>query len=164
MISLIAAVAHQRIIGKDNQLPWHLPDDMKYFMNKTKHHTVVMGRKNFESLPPKFRPLPERTNVIITRQSDFQAEGCLVYHSWEAARRLDRPELELFVIGGSEIYQLALPDAQRLYLTEVEATYPGDRFFPDYNTRQWREISRHPHPPDNRHAVPFSFVVYERIE
>src|ERR1700749_597303 len=124
IISLIAAHSENRVIGKNNDLPWKLPDDMKYFMQTTKGHHVVMGRKNYDSLPEKFRPLPNRTNIVVTRQKAFKAPGCIVSNSLEKALDICRNngEREAFVIGGAEIYEASLPVANRLYLTEIHAT------------------------------------------
>src|SRR6185436_19268746 len=121
IISLIAAMSKNRVIGKNNSLPWHLPDDMKYFMQTTKGHYVIMGRRNFDSIPEKFRPLPNRTNVIVTRQENYVAPGCSVVHGIDEALKLAREarEVEAFVIGGADIYRLAWPFANRLYLTEI---------------------------------------------
>lgn len=165
IISLIAALTKNHIIGKDNRLPWHLPDDMKFFMQTTKGHVVLMGRKNYDSIPEKFRPLPNRTNIVITRQKDFRAPGCAIVHSLEdgiGLARLKR-EQELFVIGGSDIYRLAMPHANRLYLTEIDAELDGDTRFPTIDAQQWREVSRTHHPVDDRHAFAFDFVVYDRL-
>ncbi|MFZ5999082.1 MAG: dihydrofolate reductase [Bacteroidota bacterium] len=165
MISLIAAVAQNGVIGKNNDLPWKLPDDMKYFMNTTQGHHVIMGRKNYDSLPPKFKPLANRTNWVVTRQSNFEAPGCHVVPSLSYAVeqiKKEKPD-ELFVIGGAEIYKLALPMAHRLYLTEIKAQIDGDVFFPSFDRKEWKEISRKPHAADERHLHAFDFVVYERI-
>ena len=165
-ISLIAALTKNRAIGLDNGLPWHLPDDMKYFMQTTKGHHVIMGRKNYDSIPEKFRPLPNRTNIVVTRQQNLQAPHCTVVHSLVDAMDIAQKagETELFIIGGSAIYQLGMPFAQRLYLTEIEADLSGDTFFPDFDRTSWREVSRKHHPADNRHAYAFDFVIYERIK
>jgi dihydrofolate reductase len=162
-ISLIAAVSKNRVIGKDNDLPWHLPDDMKYFMQTTKGHHVIMGRRNYDSLPEKFRPLPNRTNIVVTRQKDFKADRCTVVHSIEDAIALAKKnnEQEVFIIGGAEIYKLGFPIAQRLYLTEIDAEIEGDTFFPEFKKQNWEEISRVHHIVDARHAHAFDFVVYE---
>lgn len=164
IISLIAALTRNRVIGKNNDLPWHLPDDMKYFMHTTKGHHVIMGRKNYDSIPPKYRPLANRTNIVITRQTDFNAPGCIVVHSLQQA--LEKAEAagekEAFVIGGAEIYKEALPHAHRLYLTEIDTELEGDIFFPNFNTSDWKEISRKHHPADSRHNYAFDFVIYER--
>ena len=116
---MIAALARNGVIGKANDLPWHLPDDMKFFMNTTKGHHVIMGRKNYESLPEKFRPLPNRTSIVVTRQHDYKAPGCTVVHQLEEGVKMaeKNSEKELFIIGGSEIYKFAMPFANKLYLT-----------------------------------------------
>jgi dihydrofolate reductase len=164
IVSLIAALSENRTIGKANGLPWHLPDDSRYFMQTTKGHHVIMGRKNYDSLPEKFKPLPDRFNIVVTRQEHFSAPGCVVLHSLEPALKTAKAagESEVFVIGGAELYALALPAAQRLYLTEVHAVVQGDTFFPPFNPRDWREVSRTVHPADARHAYAFDFVLYER--
>lgn len=166
IISLIAALTQNRVIGKNNDLPWHLPDDMKYFMQTTKAHVVIMGRKNYDSIPEKFRPLPNRDNIVVTHNKDFIAKGCTVVHSLEEALEIARArgEKEVFVIGGAEIYRLALPRADRLYLTEIKAILAGDTHFPPFTPAEWKEVSRKSHPADDRHAYSFDFVVYERKE
>ena len=164
IISLIAALTRNRVIGLNNDLPWHLPDDMKYFMQTTKGHHVIMGRKNYDSIPEKFRPLPNRTNIVVTRQAGLTLPNCTVVHSLEEAVGIARKagEPELFVIGGAAIYQLGMPLANRLYLTEIDVTLAGDTYFPDFPTSAWKEVSRQHHPVDERHAFPFDFVIYER--
>lgn len=165
IISLIAALAKNRVIGKNNDLPWRLPDDMKYFMETTKGHCVIMGRKNYDSLPHKFRPLAKRTNIVVTRQENFEAEGCIVVHSMEAAleEAVKQKEKEVFVMGGAEIYAQALAVANRLYLTEIDAEIEGDTFFPAVNYKDYKEISRTRHHADEKHRYAFEFVIYERI-
>ena len=164
IISLIAAVSQNGAIGKNNDLPWHLPDDMKFFMQTTKTHHVVMGRKNYESIPEKFRPLPNRTNIVVTRQSDYEAPNCVVVNSLEEALQVAEKngEKEVFIIGGSEIYKQGFPMTDRMYLTEIHATIVGDTFFPSYEPKEWKEISRVHHSADERHAYDFDFVVYEK--
>lgn len=165
IISLIAARSRNGVIGKNNDLPWRLPDDMKYFMTTTRGHHAIMGRKNYDSLPDAFKPLPNRTNIVVTRQRDFQAPGCLVVHSIDRALQIAREngESETFVIGGAEIYALAMAAANRLYLTEIDSEVEGDTFFPAFDPTQWRQVSRKHHHADDRHAYAFDFVVYERI-
>ncbi len=162
-ISLIAALTRNRVIGRNNDLPWHLPDDMKYFMQTTKGHHVIMGRRNYDSIPEKFRPLPNRTNLVVTRQKDLRLPQCRVVNSLEEAVEVARTagEQELFIIGGAAIYTLGMPLANRLYLTEIDTELPGDTFFPDFNKSEWREVSRKHHPADDRHAFPFDFVIYD---
>ncbi|HEY9045785.1 MAG TPA: dihydrofolate reductase [Ohtaekwangia sp.] len=163
-ISLIAALAQNHVIGKNNDLPWHLPDDMKYFMTTTQGHYCIMGRKNYDSIPSKFRPLPNRTNIVVTRQQNFHAPGCTVVNSIEEALDLARAngEKETFVIGGAEIYRAALSQADVLYLTEIQAEIEGDVRFPAFDRKIWKEVSRQHHPTDQRHAYAFDFVVYEK--
>lgn len=163
-ISLIAALARNRVIGRNNDLPWHLPDDMKYFMQTTKSHHVIMGRRNYDSIPEKFRPLPNRVNIVVTRQKSLTLPNCTVVHSLEEAVAIAREagEQELFIIGGAAIYQLGMPIAQRLYLTEIDATLSGDTYFPEFDKQAWKETARQHHPADERHAYAFDFVIYER--
>ena len=165
IVSAIAALSKNRVIGKNNDLPWRLPDDMRFFMETTKGHHVVMGRKNYDSLHEKYKPLPQRTNIVITRQKDLKAPGCIVLHSVEPALEIARKngEKECFIIGGSEIYQLAMPYTTRLYMTEIDAVISGDTFFPEVDPSDWKEISRAHHPADQRHAYAFDIVVYDRI-
>lgn len=164
-VSAIAALSQNKVIGKNNDLPWRLPDDMKYFMETTKGHHVIMGRKNYDSLQDKFKPLPHRTNIVITRQEGFNAPGCFVFNGIEPALELARKnkEVECFIIGGAEIYALAMEHTNRLYLTEIHAVIEGDTRFPAFNTSGWKEISRKPHPVDPRHAYAFDFVIYDRL-
>ena len=163
-ISLIAARSRNGVIGRNNDLPWKLPDDSRYFMRTTKGHYAIMGRRNYDSLPEPYKPLPHRTNIVVTRQPKFNAPGCIVVHSLEHALDIAREndEQEAFVIGGSEIYKLALPVAHRLYLTEIDADVDGDTYFPEFPREAWTEISRKHHPKDDHHAYAFDFVVYER--
>jgi dihydrofolate reductase len=164
IVSLIAALTQNHVIGKNNDLPWHLPDDMKYFMRTTQQHHVLMGRKNYESIPEKFRPLPNRNNIVVTRQSNFQAPRCTVVNSLEEgiAFAEKNNEQELFIIGGAEIYRLAMPLANRLYLTEIQTELTGDTYFPTIDMQPWNEISRSHHLADERHAYAFDFVIYEK--
>lgn len=161
---MIAAMSQNRVIGINNDLPWHLPDDMKYFMETTTGRTVIMGRKNYESLPPKFSPLPNRTNIVITRQSGYEAKGCTVVASMEEALEYARAQNEskTFIIGGGQIYELGMKLAEKIYLTEIHAEIAdGEVFFPKVNG-EWKEISRIPHKADDRHVYAFDFVQYIR--
>ncbi len=164
IISLIAALTRRGVIGKANDLPWHLPDDMKYFMQTTKGHHVIMGRRNFESLPEKFRPLPNRTNIVMTRQKGYLAPGCTVIHHLEEGIELayKEKEDELFIIGGAEIYSLSLDICDKLYLTEIDADVEGDTFFPKWDRNLWNEVMRRHHPKDERHKYDFDFVEYKK--
>jgi dihydrofolate reductase len=164
IVSLIAAVSENHAIGKNNDLPWHLPDDMKYFMQTTSGHYVIMGRKNYESIPEKFRPLPNRTNIVVTRQPNYDAPHCTVVHSIEDGLEMARAagQQEVFIIGGAEIYAEGFQKANRLYLTEIQGTVNGDTFFPRFDKSKWQEVSRKHHPADERHAFAFDFVIYEK--
>ncbi len=163
-ISLIAALSENYVIGKDNDLPWRLPDDMKFFMQTTSGHHVIMGRKNYQSLPDKFRPLPNRTNIVVSRQANFSAAGCKVVHSIEKGIEIAKAgnETELFIIGGAEVYKQALSMADHMYLTEIKAVISGDTYFPKFDKARWIEVSRKPHGADERHAFAFDFVLYQR--
>jgi dihydrofolate reductase len=163
-VSMIAALSKNRVIGKNNDLPWKLPDDMKFFMDKTKGHHVIMGRKNYDSIPKKFKPLPDRTNIVVTRQKKFEAPGCIVVDSLEKGLDIakENNEPETFVIGGAEIYRLGLPHANKLYLTEIEAEIQGDTYFPLFDRNEWIETFRVHHSNDERHAYAFDFVLYEK--
>lgn len=161
-IALIAAMSKNRVIGINNDLPWHLPDDMKYFMEATKGHIVIMGRKNYDSLPKKFKPLPNRTNVVLTRQIGYRIEGCTVFNNIQDAYGFagSRGENELFVTGGGQIYQMAIQQADIIYLTEIHAEIGhGDVFFPKMG-KDWEEVSRRHRPADERHKYSFDFVKY----
>lgn len=166
MISHIAALAKNRVIGKGNDLPWKLPDDMKVFKERTLNHTVIMGRKNYESIPSKFRPLPDRENIIITRQKYYEAPNCVVVNSISEAinfssQRLNR--LEIFIIGGAEIYNQTIDMVDRLYLTEINAEIEGDVYYPDFDRSQWLETARLHHPADEKHKYAFDFVIYDKL-
>ena len=161
MISLIAAVAQNRALGKDGQLLWHLPEDMRYFRETTRGKPVIMGRKTWESLPDVFRPLPGRRTIVISRNPAYDAPGATLAGSLEEAVRLAQDDAEVFVIGGAEIYRQALPLAQRLYLTEVARDFDADAFFPEFSASDWTEISRS--AAKNGAGLDFTFAVYQRI-
>ena len=158
-VSVIAALARNRVIGIENRLPWRLPEDLAHFKALTLNHPILMGRKTFESLG---RPLPGRTNVVITRNPDYRPEGCLVATSIPAAIELCEGADEIFFIGGADLYAQAIVFADRLYLTEVDVEAEGDAWFPDYDARAFREVSRAPHRGEKGDALGFDFVVYER--
>ncbi len=142
MLSLIAAVARNRVIGKDNQLLWHLPEDMKHFRETTRGKPVIMGRKTWESLPEKFRPLPGRLNIVVSRNPEYAAPGATLAHSLEAAIAAAGSAEEIFVIGGEQLYRQAMPLADLLYLTEIDSDYLGDAHFPEIDPSLWREAAR----------------------
>lgn len=165
-ISLIAAVAANGVIGRNKEngepdMPWNLPDDFKFFKQKTTAHPVIMGRRTLDALG---KPLPNRLNIVVTRNADFNAAGVTVVTSLEdalnAARKVE--QAEIFVIGGAEIYALGLPIATTLYLTEIQKAYKGETRFPAFDKADWQETDRRHHPADERHEVAFDFVTYER--
>lgn len=165
-ISMIAAIANDFSIGKDNDMIWHLPDDLQYFKDKTRNHHILMGRKNFDSLGEKYQPLPKRVNVVITRNKEWQHEGVIVFHSVEdgIAFAKENNEEELFIIGGGEIYKEGLKYADLLYITEVDAEFEdAEAYFPEFDKADWKEISREHHAIDERHKFQFDYVVYQRI-
>ena len=164
IVSMIAAMGKNRVIGKDNDIPWHLPDDFKYFKDTTKGHYVIMGRKNWESLPHTFQPLPGRPNVVITRQDSYEADGAQVVKSLSEALEMARinNEEEAFIIGGGEIYRMGLEYADRIYLTEIEGEFDGQVTFPEFDQTVWKETSREHHTIDEKHKYAFDFVVYSK--
>ena len=156
-LSLIAAVAQNGVIGLDNTLPWHLPEDLKRFRALTTGHHIIMGRKTYESLN---RLLPDRTTVIVTRNPDYRVPGALIALSLEAAVALAAEDPEVFLIGGAELYRDGLRIADRLYLTELHQAFEGDAYFPDWDRQQWRETARERHTSSQ--GLPFSYVTYQR--
>ena len=156
----MAAVARNGVIGRDGSVPWRLPEDMRHFRELTMGHPVVMGRKTWESLPDRFRPLPGRDNVVVTRNPDWAAQGADRAASVENALDLLESEPEVFVIGGGEIYVSALPLADELQLTEIDARVEGDTMFPDWDRAEFEEISREPLVSED--GTHFAFVTYER--
>lgn len=163
IVSAIAAMAKNRVIGKNGQIPWYLSSDLRYFKRRTLNHCVIMGRASFESIG---RPLPKRTNIVLTRDPFWTASGCLVARSVEEALELadDNGETEAFIIGGGEIFRESMPYWDRLYLTEVEAEVKGDTFFPQWDPLEWRLVSSESHPAGEKDDYPFRFNVYERVE
>lgn len=155
-----------RGIGKDNDLPWHLPADMKFFRETTTGHIVVMGRKNYESIPEKFRPLPNRENAVLSRSEDFKAEGCRVFHSLEACLDHYRNETArtVYIIGGAQIFRQVLEGGHvtEMYITHIDHTYDADTFFPEFNEAGWHIETVLTHPADEKNAVPFTVKRYTR--
>lgn len=158
-ISLIAAMADNRVIGIDNTLPWHLPADLRHFKKITMGKPILMGRKTYESIG---KPLPGRTNIIVTTDRGYQAPGCIVVHSIDEALGATQESEEVMVIGGASFYEQLLPRADRLYLTLIHADFAGDAYFPDIDPTQWREIGRTDGEPDETNPYRYSFVVLER--
>jgi dihydrofolate reductase len=163
LVSLIVAAAANCVIGRDNRMPWHLPEDLARFKRLTLGHPVVMGRRTYESIVAALgKPLPGRANIVVTRRRDFAAPGCTVTSSLDAALAAARDADEVFVIGGAEIYRLALPRADRVYLTRIDADFEGDATFPALDPKDWREVAREAHPPAGGRAFGFAFLRYER--
>ena len=164
-ISLIVAVSENGVIGKDNDLIWHLPKDMQFFKKITIGHHVIMGRRNFESIPHKYRPLPNRTNIIITRQSEYKAEGCIVVNSVETALEIakNNGDIEPFIIGGGQIYRIAIEKnlVDKIYLTKIHHSFKGDTFFPELSS-DWRETNKTENKADDKHKYNYDFITLER--
>jgi dihydrofolate reductase len=159
-IAMIAAMTKNRTIGFENDMPWHLPDDLKFFKSVTTGKPVIMGRRTFESIGN--RPLPNRQNLVISRQADYKPEGVEVFNSVDAAlSNLSNVE-EVVIMGGGQLYNMMLPEADKLYLTLINATINGDTYFPDWTKLAWNELERLHHPKDERHAYEFDFVTLER--
>ena len=165
IVSAIAAVAENGVIGNKGELPWSLPDDMKFFQRTTLHHHVISGRKNYESIPERFRPLRDRVNIVVTRDPDYQAPGAIVRPSLEEAIEIaeQAEQKEVFIIGGGQLYQQAFEKGlvTRLYLTEVHGKPKGDVTFPEIG-KGWKEVWTEKHEKDDRHAFAFTFKVLQR--
>ncbi|MCW8839349.1 MAG: type 3 dihydrofolate reductase [Gammaproteobacteria bacterium] len=160
VISLIAAMADDRAIGIDNRLPWKLPADMQWFRRHTLGKPIVMGRKTFESFGGK--PLPQRTNIVITRDQNYRAEGAVVVHTIEEAIAAVGGVDEVMIIGGESFYRQMLPRADRFYLTLVHGRFEADAWFPEFDWNEWQEVAREEHPADEKNAYACSFIVLER--
>ncbi len=163
-VALIVAMDSERGIGKNNDLMWNLPADMKFFKESTSGQIVVMGRKNYDSIPERFRPLPNRENVVLTRNTEFTAEGCLVFHSLETCLDHYKNETErtVFIIGGGEIYRqaLALNCVDELFITHVAKTYGADTFFPEFDESNWSVTTLSSHDIDEKHEAAFEIKQY----
>ncbi|MEM7343131.1 MAG: dihydrofolate reductase [Chloroflexota bacterium] len=159
-ISLICATSKNGIIGIDNKMPWHLTADMRYFKQLTSGHHLVMGRKTYESIG---RPLPGRITVIITRQTDYNVEGCLIAHSLSQAIELCQDDDHIFIAGGGTIYQQSLSIADRIYLTRIHHAFEGDTFMFDIDPTIWQETSRQDFEPDEKNKYPYSFTILEKL-
>lgn len=165
-ISAIVAASENNVIGRNNEIPWHLPDDLKFFRQKTEGHPVIMGRKNYESIVQVLGgPLPKRRNIVVTRDSEYKAEGCEIASSLEEAimyaHRDDDTE-EIFIIGGGEIYKQAMDLCNYVYLTRVHAWIAGDVTFPEIDSAVWEEVERTDHPADAKHKFAFTILTYKR--
>lgn len=160
MISIIAAMSKNHVIGKNNKLPWYLPADLRHFKKITTAKPIIMGRKTFESIGKK--PLPERKNIIITRDENYQAEGCTVTNSLNDAIKAAGNTTEIMIVGGSQIYKQALEVADRMYITIIDEKFEGDAFFPEWDEQAWQEISREDFSADEKNRYDFSFVTFEK--
>ena len=160
MITIIAAIGKNGELGKNNDLIWHLPNDLKRFKKVTAGHHVIMGRKTFDSLG---KPLPNRTNIIITRNINFKADGCVIVNSLEEALVAAKTDKNPFILGGAEIYKQAIEIADVLDLTLVDATLEADAFFPKIDTSVWKEVARDVHFKDEKHAFNYSYVTYKKV-
>lgn len=167
-VSLIVAIAKNHVIGKDNDLIWFLPKDLKYFKDTTAGHHVIMGRKNYDSIPDQFRPLPNRVNIIVTRQKDYTADSdkVVVVNSIEEgiAYAKAQGDSEPFVIGGGQIYKYALDNGliDRMYITHINNDFEGDTYFPEFDDATWKKISVTKNKKDHRHEWDFDYIVYEK--
>ncbi|MBT8256681.1 MAG: dihydrofolate reductase [Bacteroidia bacterium] len=159
MITIIAAAGENNELGKDNELVWHLPDDFKRFKQITTGHHIIMGRKTFESFP---KPLPNRTHIVITRNTDYKKEGALVVHSLKAALEKITGDPQPFIIGGGEIYKLGLEVAQKIELTRVHGTFEADAFFPKFSKDNWQLVDSVFHDTDERHQYAFTYETWLR--
>lgn len=159
IVNLIVAVDENNGIGKNNQLPWHLPADLKHFKNLTSGHSILMGRKTFDSIG---KPLPNRRNIVISRQPDLNTEGVEYCSSLDEAIRLCNHEAEIFIIGGAQIFEQALGFADILYLTAIHHNFDTDTFFPKINTEKWIEAENIPHQPDEKNLYSYSFIKYKK--
>ena len=161
IISAIVATDKNRVIGKNNQIPWYLPADLKFFKKKTIHHHIIMGRNTFLSIG---KPLPKRTNIVLSRNPFFTASGVIPTHSIEEALNiaLQNDESEVFIIGGAQIYELSLPLLDRLYWTEVQIAVDGDTYFPEIDLNEWELASSEQHESDDRNEHSYHFNVYDK--
>ncbi len=161
-VAAIVACSKNRAIGRDNQIPWYLPADLRFFKKTTLHHSILMGRKTHESIG---RPLPKRSNIVVTRQKDYEAAGCEVFYSLlDAVKAVQKKgETELFIIGGGEIYRQALSICHRIYYTEVDLEVPdASVFFPELPETTWHLVSTQPHQADENNPHPYTFKIYDR--
>jgi dihydrofolate reductase len=160
MISYIVAMDKNRTIGKDNQLPWHLPADLQFFKRVTMGHPIIMGRKTYESIG---KPLPGRENIVVTRNQEYKLEGCTVIHSVEALIKFaEEKKEEVFVIGGAELFKATFSNTDRLYITMIEHEFEGDTFFPEFKESDWKLVSQEKGPKDEKNPYDYSFNIYER--
>jgi dihydrofolate reductase len=159
MIIMIAAASENNALGKNNELVWHLPNDFKRFKNLTSGHHIIMGRKTFESFP---KPLPNRTHIVISRQENYNPEGCIVVNSMKKAIAICPSDNPIYIIGGGEIYNLGIPFSDKIELTRVHHTFEADAFFPEINPKDWEIILSEFQPKDDKHRFDYTYQTYVR--
>ena len=160
-LSIVVAMDENRLIGNNNQLPWYLPADLAYFKKLTMGKSILMGRKTYDSIG---RPLPNRRNIVITRNVEISIPGCEVISSIESALEITKGEEEVMVIGGASLCKQLLPKTNRLYITKIDGEFEGDVFFPEYDDISWRQVSCESHPKDDSNAYSYHFIVLDRIQ
>ena len=163
IISQIVAISQNRVIGKDNRLPWHMPDDLAYFFRMTRERHIIIGRKNYEA---NGKALPNRINIVVTRKKDYIAPGCIVLYNINDAINYarERGEEEVFISGGSEIYKATLEITDRIYLTLIDTEVEGDVFYPELDMRKWQVVSEDKHKADIRNKYDYTYFVFERVK
>jgi dihydrofolate reductase len=161
ILSLIAAVSENNVLGKDNALLWNMPADLKFFKDTTINHSIIMGRKTFDSIG---RALPKRRNIVVTRSVGFQAEGCEVTGSIKEAIDLCKGEEEVFIVGGGEIYKHSMHLADRIYLTRIQQVFDGDAYFPEFSMYDWKLVNHQRFKADEKNQYDYSFSVYDKID
>ena len=161
IVSQIAAMSRNRIIGKDNKLPWNMPDDLAYFFKVTRGHHIILGRKNFEAIG---KALPSRVNIVVTRNPNYKAPGCIVVENIQQALKYSesKGEEEVFIVGGGQIYQASLGITNKIYLTIIDTEIEGDVFFPEFDLKSWNVISKVSHSADNRNPFNYTYYIFER--
>lgn len=161
MLSIIVCISKNNVIGKNNSLPWYLPADLKYFRKMTLNHSVIMGRKTFESIG---KTLDKRVNIVLTRQKDFKVEGCIVVDSFEKAVKFCEKEQEVFIIGGTEVFKNAIPVADKIYMTRIHEEFEGDIRFPEIDYSEWKMENRRDFSADEKNKFDYSFITYIKKE
>lgn len=162
IISMLVAQDQNRLIGANNRIPWRLPDDMVWFRQRSMGKPVIMGRKTFDSIPAKYRPLPGRHNIVLTRNPEYKVDGLSVVHSVEAALAAAGEVEEVIIAGGTMIYTLFMPHINKIYLTQVHGRFQGDTYLPEIDFTDWQETYRQHHPADERHSVSFDWIILEK--
>jgi len=158
-LSIVVAMDENRLIGKGNGLPWHLPADLAYFKKITTDNSILMGRNTYDSIG---KPLPNRRNIVITRNSEISIKGCEVVNSIEKALSITKDEEEVMIIGGANLFEQLLPDVSRLYITHIEGEFKGETYFPHYDENDWLEVSCETHQPDEKNKYAYQFVILKR--